>query len=278
MEAIAENLGASLVSHYPPSILCKDSNDVAKTCAGIICGILEKNPAALICLPAGESAKETYGELIRLIRIGKANFEKARFVQLDEWLDLEDESENCSAFMARHFYGPAGIRAEQVTLFDIRGSDLTAACRRMDNYIHDAGPIDLMLLGLGMNGHLGLNEPSVNWDNRAVVVDLDPATKQVGQKYFSGTVNLSRGITLGMRYVFEAKQVVLQVIGEKKSHILKKIYESAPSMQLPGTVMQLLGEGRGVVVLDESAALLLNKEKLVSDKSWTLPRLVDTVK
>jgi glucosamine-6-phosphate deaminase len=109
MEPIAESLGASLISRYPPTILCKNSNAVAKTYAGIICDTLERKPNALICLPAGEPAKETYEELIRRVRSGKVNFERAHFVQLDEWLDLDDESENCTAFMQHNFYGPAGI-------------------------------------------------------------------------------------------------------------------------------------------------------------------------
>jgi glucosamine-6-phosphate isomerase len=262
MEPIAEKLGASLISRYPPTILCKDRDGVAETCAEIICDTLEKKPAALFCLPAGESAKETYGELIRRVQSGKINFEKARFVQLDEWLDLDDESENCTAFMQRNFYGPAGIKAEQVLLFDIHNPDLKTACSRMDSYIRDVGPIDLMLLGLGMNGHLGLNEPGVNWDNHALVVDLDPLTKEVGQKYFRNTMRLTRGITLGMWYVFEAKQVVLQVTGAKKAEIIQKVYHSAPAMQLPGTVMQLLKRDQGVVVLDEDAAAQLDWEKL----------------
>jgi 6-phosphogluconolactonase/glucosamine-6-phosphate isomerase/deaminase len=267
MESIAESLGASLISRYPPTILCKDRNAVAEICAGIICDTLEKTPSALICLPAGESAKETYGELIRRARGGKVNFERARFVQLDEWLDLDDESENCAAFMQHNFYGPAGIKAEQILLFDIHDPDLKTACSRMDDCIRDAGPIDLMLLGLGMNGHLGLNEPGVNWDNHAVVVDLDPSTKDVGKKYFRSTVRLTRGITLGMWYLFEAKQVVLQVTGEKKAEIIRKVYHSAPVMQLPGTVMQLLGKDRGVVVLDEDAAIHLDRAKLAQVSS-----------
>jgi glucosamine-6-phosphate isomerase len=262
MEPIAEGLGASLVSRYPPTILCKDSNGVAEICAGLICDTLKKNPTALLCLPAGESAKETYEELIRRVRSGKVNFEKACFVQLDEWLDLDDESENCTAFMQRNFYGPAGIKAEQVSLFDIHNPDLKIACSRMDSYIRDAGSIDLMLLGLGMNGHIGLNEPGVDWDNHAVVVDLDPVTQEVGKKYFRSTVRLTRGITLGMWYLFEAKQVVLQVTGTKKAEIIRNVYHSAPAMRLPGTVMQLLGKNRGVVVLDEDAAAQLDQAKL----------------
>jgi glucosamine-6-phosphate isomerase len=267
MESIAESLGAFLMSHYPPTILCKDTNGVAETCAGIICDTLRKNPGALLCLPAGDSAKETYEELIRCVRSGKVNFEKARFVQLDEWLDLDNESENCTAFMQRNFYGPAGIKAEQVSLFDIHNPDLENACNHMDGYIRDAGSIDLMLLGLGMNGHLGLNEPGVNWDNHAVVVDLDPTTQEVGQKYFKNTVKLTRGITLGMWYMFEAKQVVLQVTGAKKAEIIRQVYHSAPSMRLPGTVMQLLGKSQGVVVLDEDAATQLDRKNLDQARS-----------
>ncbi|GHV12484.1 glucosamine-6-phosphate deaminase 1 [Spirochaetia bacterium] len=260
MERTAKKLGAVPLFHYPATVLCVGEAEVAKTCADIIARRLKEKPDALLCFPAGESARGTFAELVRMAREKTIDFSRARFVQLDEWLDLEDEQENCGAFLRRNFYGPAGIRDEQITLFDIHAADMNDACRLMDQYIAGEGPIDIMLLGLGMNGHLGLNEPGVNWDNYSVVVDLDETTKKVGQKYFSGSMKLSRGITLGMRYMFESTRVILQVMGEKKAGILRDIYSTAPVMDLPGTVMQLLHDG--LVVTDEKAAALLDRDLL----------------
>ena len=107
-----------------------------------------------------------------------------------------------------------------------------------------------------MNGRLGLNEPGCGFDDYAKVVVLDPVTAQVGQKYFSRQTRLTRGITLGIGHIREARRVVLQVSGSHKAQIVRRIYETPATDAVPATVMQLLPQG--IVVLDEDAAAQLD--------------------
>ena len=140
------------------TIICKDPYELAVRCAEEFRKLITAKPDALICLPAGSSSVDTYRVLAELHRKGEIDFSHARFVALDEWLDLEDESENCNAFMWRNFYGPLNIRTEQLVTFDIHAADMEKECKRIDDYIFSCSGIDLMLLGIGRNGHLGLNE------------------------------------------------------------------------------------------------------------------------
>lgn len=242
----------------PKTRICGDFEAMSRQCAELVCTCIGEHPNALLCLPAGASAIRTYELLSEMVARGEADFSCTRFVQLDEWLNLEDESENCSAFLKKHFYGPLGIAEERVESFRIHESDLENECRRMDAYICEQGPIELMLLGIGMNGHLGLNEPGVPWNRWSVAVELDSITASVGQKYFTENMKLRGGITLGMKHLFAAKKVVLQAGGESKAEIVSKMYTGGLDFNLPATVLYLVPNA--TVVLDEAAASLLDEE------------------
>jgi len=252
MEDIAMKHGAVLPLRLPRTVICNEAESMSNYCAELIAKVIMEKPDALICLPAGESAIGTFKALKDMSDRKEIDFGQAWFVALDEWLNLEDESENCTAFMFKNFYEPLNIDHSRIKFFDIHAEDMAEECKRVDQFIFDHNGIDCMLLGLGMNGHIGLNEPHSSFDSYAKVASLDSVTKEIGQKYFSSKVVLTEGITLGMRHVFEAKQVILQVAGKKKADIVRKIYEAQPSYALPATVVKLLSNA--VVVLDNDAA------------------------
>ena len=252
MENIAMKHGAVLPLRLPETVVCDDMAAISEYCAELVAKTVKEKPDALICFPAGESALGTFRALKAMSDRKEVDFSRTWFVALDEWLNLEDESENCTAFMFKNFYGPLQIDRSRIKLFDIHAKDMEGECKRVDQFIFEHNGIDCMLLGLGMNGHIGLNEPHASFDSYAKVVTLDPVTREVGQKYFSSKIELSEGFTLGMRHVFEAKQVILQVGGKKKSAIVRKVYKEQPSYALPATVMKLLSNA--VVVLDKDSA------------------------
>ncbi|GLC82808.1 glucosamine-6-phosphate deaminase [Lacrimispora brassicae] len=256
MEEIAKNLGATFPIHIPETVVCEDFESMSQYSAKCIADVVKEKPDALICLPAGSTAKRTFEILAEMFKKKKIDFSNAFFVALDEWLDLEDVSENCTSFMYHNFYRPLSIREDQITLFDVHAKDLEMECRRVDEYIFKKGGIDCMLLGLGMNGHLGLNEPGVDFNSYTKVISLDTVTMEVGQKYFSQDMKLTRGITLGIRHMFEAKKVVLQVGGRAKRDIVEKMYRSRPGNEIPATVLKLLPNG--MVILDQDAASKIN--------------------
>lgn len=225
---------------------------MSERCAELVKECLEKKPDALLCFPAGNTVIKTCEILKKMQDNGEIDFSRAEFAALDEWLDLEDESENCTSFLNKHLYHPLSIRPEKLHLFNTHARDFKKECERMDEIIFRHGGIDLMLLGLGMNGHLGLNEPGGNFEDYAKVVELSETTMNVGQKYFSGPVELTRGITLGVHHMFEAKQVILQISGSAKKDIVERMYKSRPTDEIPGTVLKLLPGGK--VILDEAAA------------------------
>jgi glucosamine-6-phosphate isomerase len=159
---------------------------------------------------------------------------------------------SCQHYMYEKFFDPAGIRPDQITFFNAKANDLNAECKKVDNAIIANGSIDLIVVGIGMNGHLGLNEPGSSFRNYCHVVDLEDSTKSVAQKYFSNSTVLKQGITLGLRHITEAKTTIVIAGGEKKSQIIQKIIEGPITEQVPGSIMQTLNHG--LVIVDDAAA------------------------
>lgn len=253
MEKTAMKLGAVMPLRLPKEVFLEnDYEAMSRRSAELVCDVIREKPDALVCLPAGNTAIRTYEIMREMAVSGAVDFSRVHFVALDEWLDLEDESENCDAFMRKNFYGPLGIPDERITRFDIHAEDLDAACRAVDEVVFANGGIDVMLLGVGMNGHLGLNEPNSDFMLYSKVVDLDPVTMSVGQKYFTDGMKLTRGITLGVHHMFECGCVILQVGGAHKAGIMEKVFRSAPTEEIPATVLKLVPHG--VIVTDRDAA------------------------
>ena len=253
MEKAAMELGAAVPAKMPSKVyLEEDFEAMSRRSAELIAKIVRDKPDALVSLPAGSTARRTFEILHEMAEEGKVDFSSAWFVALDEWLDLADERENCDAFMRRHFYGPLDIPDERVMRFDIHAADLEAACKVVDRFVFDRGGIDVMLLGVGMNGHLGLNEPGGDFGDYAKVVELSETTMQVGQKYFTGGMKLTRGITLGVHHMFDAGTVILQVGGAHKAEIMEKVFRMPPTEEIPATVLKLLPHG--IIVTDRDAA------------------------
>ena len=188
----------------------------------------------MLCFPAGETSVGTFEDLVRLQSKGQVNFSKCKIVGLDEWVQLgERKNENCYHFLKTNLFDHIKIDSRNICFFNGEADDLQYECKLTDEFIKTNGGIDLMLLGVGMNGHIGLNEPGTSFDKYSHIVELDDVTKSVGQKYFSVNTILSRGITLGMQHVMETKTVILQVSGREKSPIVKRLLETGVTTDFP---------------------------------------------
>jgi glucosamine-6-phosphate isomerase len=224
--------------------------------AEMIAELITGKPDALLCFPAGETSVGTFSHLIELNRSGKISFSRCRIVGLDEWAHLGTmKSENCFSFLKKHFFDHIDYSEENLCFFDGEAEDLGGECIKTDNFIKEHGPIDMMLLGAGMNGHLGLNEPGTPFNLRSHIVTLDETTRRVGQKYFSGDVVLTAGVSLGIQYVLETRMVILQLNGERKSEVAARLVKSEPDPSFPASALKL--HANSYFLLDRDAAKLL---------------------
>ncbi|MGH2648416.1 MAG: 6-phosphogluconolactonase, partial [Ginsengibacter sp.] len=136
---------------------------------------------------------------------------------------------------------------------------LQAQCDGVEDYINLMGGIDVAIVGLGMNGHVGMNEPGTPPEEHSHVADIDPMTQVVGQKYFKNERQLTKGLTLGLASLHAASHIMLLANGTKKAAIIKKIFEHDASPQLPATL--LLNHKKISIYLDKEAASLITSDK-----------------
>jgi glucosamine-6-phosphate isomerase len=234
----------------------KDHRSLSENAANEIIELIKNKPGAVLCMASGETPKLTCQFLVEKSREQNVDFSKVIFIGLDEWVGVPPENEgSCHYFFDTQLFQHLNFSPLRIHLFNAMADDLTKECSRMDTVISDNGGIDLMLVGVGMNGHIGFNEPGVSLLNYSHVMDLDAVTTSVGQKYFKETTELKRGITLGLKHLVESKKVLVLANGERKSRIIKAALEGRMGNLVPASVVQTIPHA--IVMLDEEAASLL---------------------
>lgn len=215
----------------------------------------------LVCVASGHSPSGLYHALVKEVQENKLDVRHWNFISLDEWVGLNGNDEgSCRYHLDHELFKPLHTSDTKLCFFDGRAEDLDHECEKAEAFISSLNGIDVAVLGLGMNGHIGMNEPGTDAQSRAHVTELAELTKVVGQKYFKEAQELSLGITLGLGTLMEAKQVFLLVNGARKAEIVRQLFEEEVSTQLPASLFRT---HRGLrIYLDKEAASLLQPHHL----------------
>lgn len=230
-----------------------DYNLLSRATADLITGYITKKRNSLVCLASGHSPRGVFECLIQDVKSKRLDLSDCTFVSLDEWIGIAPEQKgSCRAMMDEDLFVPLQIPEINIKFFNGMRSDLDSETSRMNEIIAAHGGLDIMLVGVGTNGHIAMNEPGTSFDSIAHISMLAYETKAVGQKYFSETTELNEGITLGLRHFRESKLPILIANGVKKAEIIRKILSSTPTEALPASVVHLIDNA--YVMLDSEAA------------------------
>jgi glucosamine-6-phosphate isomerase len=233
-----------------------DYEELSQAAADQVIDLLMQKPTAVICMASGNTPLGTCQQIVRKAIAEKIDFSVCSFIGLDEWVGVPKENTgSCSFFFNNNLFTPLHISAAQIFLFDAMATDLDRQCKKMDDAIESRGGIDLMVVGIGMNGHIGFNEPGVSFDLFSHVINLQETTKTVGQKYFSSAANLSQGITLGLGHLMNSKKVILLANGNSKSGVIQQTIKGIITEALPASILQK--HKNSFIFLDKEAASLL---------------------
>ncbi|HEX6227086.1 MAG TPA: glucosamine-6-phosphate deaminase [Chryseolinea sp.] len=233
--------------------ICENYDELSSAAAREIISVVVQKPDAVLCLAAGDTPRLTYSMLIRIVREEGIDFSKCTFIGLDEWMGIPPENDgSCQYFLRQQIFEPLNIFDDHIFLFDALTNTPEEECRKMDSVISGKGGIDLMLVGIGMNGHIGFNEPSESFGHYSHVVPLGEDTKAVGQKYFRKQTTLTRGITLGLTHLMEAKMALLLANGKKKADVIKRTLQGDITPQLPASILR--NHKHGLIIIDKDAA------------------------
>ena len=221
-----------------------------------IVAIMQAASKPLICVASGDSPSGIYKNIVKGVGSNKININSWSFLGLDEWVGLNGDDEgSCRYHLNRELFTPLNIPTNRICFFDGAASDLEDECNITEAHIKEHNGIEIAILGLGMNGHIGMNEPNTSIYTRSHIINLDPLTVEVGQKYFKKPQPLTKGITLGIDTLMDAKHIVLVVNGAKKADIVKKVMEGPISEAVPASLLR--NHPNCSIYLDEAAAAAL---------------------
>ncbi len=234
------------------TILIEKNHETASArAADIIAAALAAKPELTVTFAAGDTPLACYRLLIARQRAGELELRNAHYIGLDEWIGLgPDDAGSCIEVMNRSYYGPAGIPRSRIDCFDGRRVDADAEAGRMCGVLAQTGGLDLAVLGVGVNGHIGFNEPDTATQGDFSLVPLSETTQTVGRKYFGGGATPTRGATITLDALKKAKTILVIATGEKKQKAAADVLDEVGALP----VGAFLDHPGAVYIFDESAA------------------------
>ncbi|WNX83195.1 glucosamine-6-phosphate deaminase [Agathobaculum sp. NTUH-O15-33] len=237
-------------------IVCKDYEEMSARAAALAADSVRENPQALISFPGGDTPRGMVHAFADLVNAGEVDIARARYVSLDEWVGLSNEDEgSCGLFNRAEFLSRLQKPFLDLHIINGKAEDIEAERRELDAYIASYGPLDVSVLGIGMNGHLGFNEDGVDFGLNAHIIPLSDTTKRVMTKYFGEKFHPEYGISQGIAQIMAAKKVILIANGAHKAEIIEKAVRGEVTNRVPASVLQ--NHPNCYVVVDEAAAARL---------------------
>lgn len=238
-------------------IKAKSYSDMSRKAANVLSAQVILKSNCVLGLATGATVLGIYQQLIDWYQKGDIDFSGVRTVNLDEYVGLPKEHEQSYRhYMDVNFFRQINIELKNTNLPNGMAENIEEECRRYDKLIESLGGIDLQLLGLGHNGHIGFNEPDEAFEKMTHCVQLKETTRKANARFFESEDQVpEKAITMGIKSIMQAKRIVLCVSGSHKAQILKQVLTGPVTPALPGSILQM--HPNLTVVADEEALTLL---------------------
>lgn len=222
-------------------VKCKDYDEMSRRAAELISAQVLMKPECVLGLATGSSPIGTYKNLIALYEAGDLDFSSVKTVNLDEYKGLSgDNNQSYRYFMNTNLFDHVNIDKKNTNVPNGLADDDDAECRRYDDVVKSMGGIDLQLLGLGHNGHIGFNEPDAVFPKGTHCVALTQSTIDANSRLFDNKDDVPRfAYTMGIQTIMMAKKIVVVVSGKDKASIVKRAFTGDVVPQVPASVLQL---------------------------------------
>ena len=226
--------------------------DMSSAAADIIAGELKKKPDLVLGLATGSTPIGLYNELVKRYKEKKIDFSKAQSFNLDEYYPInKNHAQSYYTFMDDHLFNKVKFKSTHIP--DGEADDPDAECERYDAMIDAAGGIDIQILGIGFNGHIGFNEPSEAYIMPTHLEYLTQSTLEANSRFFGdGEIQPATALTVGFDKIFNAKKILLLINGAAKAEIAKKLFEGKIHTDIPACLLLLHPDV--TVLLDKAAA------------------------
>ena len=232
----------------------KDYNDMSRKAANIVSAQIIMKPNCVLGLATGSSPIGTYEQLVQWYEKGDLDFSEVTSVNLDEYKGLTEENDQSYRyFMEKYLFSKVNINKDQTFLPNGMAEDEQKECEKYDALIHSLGGIDLQLLGIGHNGHIGFNEPDQAFEKQTHCVALQESTIQANKRFFSSIDEVPKyAYTMGIKTIMQSKKILVIVSGEEKAEIVKKAFFGPVTPSVPASILQMHND---VILVGDEAAL-----------------------
>ncbi|MFI3225857.1 MAG: glucosamine-6-phosphate deaminase [Clostridia bacterium] len=234
-------------------ILTKNYEELSQKAAEIIVSQVNSKPNSVLGLATGSTPVGTYKKIIKMYNDSKVDFSDIKTVNLDEYRGLDKSSDQTYYhFMNENFFQFVNVSKENTHIPDGTNLDADAECEKYEQTILDLGGIDLQLLGIGHNGHIGFNEPDDSFATKTHCVTLDESTIKANARFFESEADVpTQAYTMGIGTIMSAKKILLVATGESKADILFETVLGDVRPQTPSTILHMHHDV--TIVADEAA-------------------------
>lgn len=234
-------------------IKTEDYQELSKKGAELLMKEIKELEQPTIGLATGSTPEGLYKELIKYHQEENYSFKNVKSFNLDEYIGLAEEDENSyHYYMNDKLFNHIDIPLKQAYVPDGMAKDLDLECSSYEERIEKSGGIDIQLLGLGVNGHIGFNEPGTSFDSRTQVITLDKSTRNANAHFFSSGGEVpAQAISMGIQTIMDTKKIILLVSGKNKAHALKELLNREITEEFPATILHKHNDV--TVIADEDA-------------------------
>ena len=239
---------------------CENYEEVSKKAAQMILSQVTLKPNSVLGLATGSTPIGMYENLVKLNKNGDIDFSEVRTFNLDEYYKLPKESDQSyHYFMYKNLFDHININPENIHIPNGMTADVDAECERYDKLIKEAGGVDIQVLGIGNNAHIGFNEPTINFEKGTHLVELEESTIEANSRFFDNIEDVpKKAITMGVGSIFKSKKIMLIATGENKAEAIYNTVYGKVVPEVPASILQFHSDI--VLILDKKAAKLLKKE------------------
>lgn len=239
-------------------IVCDNYDLLSKKAAQIVGSQMILNPKSILGLATGSTPIGMYKNLIKMYEEGLIDFSKTTTFNLDEYYQLPiNNDQSYHYFMDENLFNHININRENIHIPNGMADDIDAECVLYDKMIDDNG-IDIQILGIGNNAHIGFNEPTINFNKGTHMVTLDESTREANARFFNSIDEVpTKAITMGTGSIFKSKKILLLASGINKAEAIYNTVHGKVTPEVPSSILQFHKDV--IIILDKEAASLLNE-------------------
>lgn len=241
-------------------VIAKDYKDMSARAARIVAGQIYLKPNSVLGMATGSTPLSMYKELIRVHQAVGLDFSEVVSFNLDEYIGLPiTDEQSYYYYMYQNFFNHVNVRRNNIYIPDGMVQDIESECEKYDSKIGEKGGIDLQILGIGNNGHIGFNEPDIKFEATTHKVKLDDETIASNARFFEKIAEVPRfAISMGIKTIMHARKIILLASGDNKAEVLYRALFEGITPEVPASILQLHQDV--TVIVEENAARLLHNK------------------